>query len=399
MISAMTRSRRLPIVVAVVLIVGATSVAAWWARDRDDAGEPATPPSTLATAEIVRRDMSTSISLSGRLGHGTARPVKGGRPGILTWLPSPGTTLKRGGTLYRIDDEPVVLLYGGTPLFRTLDKVNTVGRDVRVVAENLEALGYAVGRRYQPGERVRQTSTVPEQEQSAPAGEGSAGPGTGQPPTPPASATTWVTVRKGEDVLTPSLVQAIKRWRDDVGLPASGSLGIGDVAVLRGAVRVESALAQVGDNAEAPILTVTSTSKVVTVDLEPTAAASMRQGDEVGVRLPDEETVPGKIDTVATAVTDDADGSPKLTLTISLDAPSAVTKLDTAPVEVVFPGETHGDVLAAPVGALVALAEGGYAVQVAGGALVGVETGIFAGGLVEIEGAGVSEGTRVVTTS
>lgn len=383
MISTMLRSRILPLVLAVVLIVGATSVAVRWARHRDDAGEPATPPSALATAELVRQDMSTSISLSGRLGHGTALPVKGGRPGMLTWLPSPGTTLKRGGTLYRIDDEPVPLFYGGTPLFRTLDTVNTVGRDVRVVAENLKALGYAVGRRYQPGERVRQTNTV--------TAEGSA--------TPPAPVTTWVTVRKGEDVLTPTLVRAIKRWRDDVGLPASGFLGIGDVAVLHGAVRVESATAQVGDNAETAILTVTSTSKVVTVDLEPTTAAGMRQGDQVEVRLPDEKTLPGRVDIISTAVIDDPDGAPKLTLTISLDDPSAVTKLDTAPVEVTFPGETHSDVLAAPVGALVALAEGGYAVQVAGGALVGVETGIFAGGLVEVSGAGVSEGTRVVTTS
>src|SRR5689334_20915601 len=138
MISAMSRSRRPPIVLAVVLIVGATFVVAWWARNRHEAGEPATPPSALATAEIVRRDMSTSISLSGRLGHGTARLVKGGRPGILTWLPSPGTTLKRGATLYRVDDEPVPLFYGSTPLFRTLDTLNTVGRDVRVVTENLK---------------------------------------------------------------------------------------------------------------------------------------------------------------------------------------------------------------------------------------------------------------------
>ncbi|WP_203828175.1 HlyD family efflux transporter periplasmic adaptor subunit [Actinoplanes palleronii] len=382
-----------------VLIVGTTVVAAWWARHRDDTGDPATPPSALATAELVRQDMSTSISLAGRLGHGTARQVKGGRPGILTWLPPPGRTLKRGGTLYRVDDDPVPLLYGNTPLFRTLDKVNTVGRDVRVVAENLQALGYAVGRRHQPGDRVRQTTTVTAEEQSAPAVAGSAGPGTGQPATPPASVTTWVTVRKGEDVLTPTLLRAIKKWRDHAGLLPSGSLGIGDVAVLPGAVRVESTIAQVGDSAETAILTVTSTSKVVTVDLEPTAAASMRRGDKVEIRLPDEKTLPGEVDTVATAVTDDPDGAPKLTLTISLDAPSAVTNLDAAPVEVTFPGETHRDVLAAPVGVLVALAEGGYAVQVAGGGLVEVQTGIFAGGLVEVSGAGVSEGTRVVTTS
>jgi hypothetical protein len=396
----MSRSRRLPIVLAVVLIVGLTFIATCWAGGRGDAGEPATTPPALATAEIVRQDMSTSVSMSGRLGHGTAFPVKGSRPGIITWLPSPGTTLKRGATLYRIDDEPVPLFYGSTPLFRTLDKINTVGRDVRVLADNLKALGYPVGRRYQPGERVRQTAAAVPEEQGTAAPGSTPGAGTGQTATPPASRTTWVTVRKGEDVLTPALVRAIKRWRDDAGLPASGSLGIGDVAVLRGAVRVESTAAQVGDNAGTVILTVTSTGKVVTVDVEPTAAAGLKQGVEVEVRLPDDRTLPAKIDLVSTAVTEDPSGGPpKLTVTITLDDPAAVTKLDAAPVEVTFPGETRSDVLAAPVGALVALAEGGYAVQVAGGELVRVKTGIFAGGLVEVSGTGVSEGTRVVTTA
>lgn len=55
--------------------------------------------------------------------------------------------------------------------------------------------------------------------------------------------------------------------------------------------------------------------------------------------------------------------------------------------------------LTAPVGALVALSEGGYAVQLAAGGLVAVKTGMFANGWVEISGAGLSAGTEVVTTS
>ena len=63
------------------------------------------------------------------------------------------------------------------------------------------------------------------------------------------------------------------------------------------------------------------------------------------------------------------------------------------------PGETREGVLAVPVGALVALSEGGYAVQVATEGLVAVETGLFAKGLVEVTGDGVAEGIAVVTTS
>jgi hypothetical protein len=57
-------------------------------------------------------------------------------------------------------------------------------------------------------------------------------------------------------------------------------------------------------------------------------------------------------------------------------------------------------VLSAPVNALLALAGGGYAVEVVlpSGAhrLVGVHTGIFASGLVQISGSGLTAGTNVV---
>jgi hypothetical protein len=50
-----------------------------------------------------------------------------------------------------------------------------------------------------------------------------------------------------------------------------------------------------------------------------------------------------------------------------------------------------------PVEALVARRGGGYGVELAAGRrVVPVETGLFAGGYVEIEGSGIREGTRVV---
>ncbi|WP_063749534.1 HlyD family efflux transporter periplasmic adaptor subunit [Actinoplanes friuliensis] len=383
----MRRIRRLPVYAAVVLTAAGASVAGVWAWRRDTTAAPAAAAPSTATAEIVRQDLSTSVSVTGKLGYGVARSVKGSRPGIVTWLPSPGATIRRGSALYRVDDEPVPVFYGRIPLYRRLEKLNTVGRDVRVVADNLEALGYAVGRRYRPGDHVRQTSPVP----LVPEG--------GAPSAPPASRTSWVKVGKGEDVLTTALVRAVGRWQNDIGLPASGSLGIGDVAVLGGAVRVESTAVQVGDSAEAALLAVTPTVQVVTIEAEPAEANGMKRGEKVQVHLPDDRTVPGRVSRVATAVTTDPDTPPKLTVTVTLDDARKTVRLDAAPVEVVLPGRSRNDVLVTPVGALVALAEGGYAVQVAGGGLVAVETGMFAGGLVEVSGAGLSEGTLVVTTS
>ena len=60
--------------------------------------------------------------------------------------------------------------------------------------------------------------------------------------------------------------------------------------------------------------------------------------------------------------------------------------------------------LVVPVNALLALASGGYAVEVAAGGahhLVGVQLGLFddADGLVQIIGGGLTPGTRVVVPS
>jgi hypothetical protein len=55
-------------------------------------------------------------------------------------------------------------------------------------------------------------------------------------------------------------------------------------------------------------------------------------------------------------------------------------------------------VLTVPVAALLALAEGGYGVQVVGGGttrIVAVQTGLFAGGRVEVTGDGLAEGQTV----
>jgi hypothetical protein len=57
-------------------------------------------------------------------------------------------------------------------------------------------------------------------------------------------------------------------------------------------------------------------------------------------------------------------------------------------------------VLAVPISALLALAGGGYGVEVVGPTgrhwLVGVHTGVFAGGSVQVSGRGLGPGTRVV---
>ena len=84
---------------------------------------------------------------------------------------------------------------------------------------------------------------------------------------------------------------------------------------------------------------------------------------------------------------------------------SAAGSLDQAPVTVNITNNSAHQVLAVPTTALLSLAGGGYAVEVvhADGThqLVAVTTGIFddQSGLVQVDGAGLAAGQRVVVAS
>ena len=85
-------------------------------------------------------------------------------------------------------------------------------------------------------------------------------------------------------------------------------------------------------------------------------------------------------------------------LPIALGNQKAVAAYALASVDVTFTAAERKNVLTVPVAALLALQEGGFGVEVADGATtryVPVKTGLFAGGRVEISGAGVTEGLRV----
>jgi hypothetical protein len=71
-------------------------------------------------------------------------------------------------------------------------------------------------------------------------------------------------------------------------------------------------------------------------------------------------------------------------------------------VTVHFVKDVHKDVLVVPVGALLALAEGGYGVEIEQHGqrhLVAVKTRLFSNGQDEVSGPGLAAGARVVTTS
>ncbi|MFJ1588026.1 peptidoglycan-binding protein [Streptomyces sp. NPDC088197] len=401
-------------------------------------GTASTPVQTVA---VVRTDLSSSQSLSGTLGFGKPVTVKGAGTGTVTQLPAQGENVSRGRPLLRVDDHPVMLFYGSTPLFRPLDRRGLVGRDVAMVAANLKALGYDIGAQPSVGSTIRQADAPAAGSGSATSGTDGSGPGHGSgsgsgassapgagsgsgpasatagttappgdgpPAAPPASPTT-VVVRRGDGVLTSSLMAALKRFQRTFGLPATGTLSPGDVVVLPGRVRVSGVQAALGDPAAEPLMSVTLADKTVTVPADPDAVSSIKENDRVVVTLPDSSTTPGHVATVSATVQeqgsagggsgDDSGNAPQQNVSVALDRPADVRNLDSAPVQVEFTGKVEKGVLAVPVGALLALSGGGYAVQLRSGTLVAVRLGMFAKGLVEITGTGITAGTRVVTAA
>jgi hypothetical protein len=141
--------------------------------------------------------------------------------------------------------------------------------------------------------------------------------------------------------------------------------------------------------------------QVVTVDLDTVKAAVAHQGDAVKVELDDGSSVNGTIRTVGTVVHAGANGGNNyLDVVIALDGGRAVG-LDDAPVSVHFTRSSVKGVLAVPVRALLALAEGGYAVErvtATGTELVPVTLGSYADGFVQVTGA-VKDGDTVVVAS
>src|SRR5690349_22402633 len=113
-------------------------------------GSPVARPATSdgpggsATVAVQRADLSTTRTMQGSLGYGVPRTIRA-TTGTVTWLPKVGAAVRRGQALYRNDDHPVIVFYGSTPLFRRLDTAGVTGRDVRVVVDNLRALGYRTG--------------------------------------------------------------------------------------------------------------------------------------------------------------------------------------------------------------------------------------------------------------
>src|SRR6185437_15579526 len=108
----------------------------------------------------------------------------------------------------------------------------------------------------------------------------------------------------------------------------------------------------------------TGTARLVTATIKDYERQLAKLGTKVTIALPSGKEVPGTVTAVNTPADDQAAPEPEPTLevVVAVDDPTQVDGLDDGPAQVQFVAEERKDVLVVQVGALLALAEGGYGV-------------------------------------
>jgi multidrug efflux pump subunit AcrA (membrane-fusion protein) len=167
------------------------------------------------------------------------------------------------------------------------------------------------------------------------------------------------------------------------------------------------------------VLTASSTTPVVIIDLDASLQSEVHRGEPVSITLPDGSTTPGVVSSVSTIASSsslspsssssssgsgngNSGSSATITVEVSLTHPKAAGSLNQAPVTVMITTGSVSGALVVPVTALLAQAGGGYAVEVIGAGgkhrLAVVTPGLFddAAGLVQVTGPGLAAGQRVV---
>ena len=366
-----------------------------------------------------------------------------GANGVVTRLPDAGTILESGSAIARIDEVSLVVLEGDIPMYRTL-RVDVEGPDVEQLEQSLVDLGYdpdgevtideeftrATGdlvERWQEDLGVDETgqvhvgellfAPVPAQVLSIRAIVG-----TSVSPVTPILEVSGGSLLSGLDVLQLeralsvlgydagsvdgvydiNTARAVIEWTEAVGHGQDGRIPVGSIVFHPGSLRTTDVLASVGSavGPSSPVLSASALAKIVRLDLPAEDQGVLSAGSQVIIVMPDRSETSGIVTFVSTVASGGGQGNPSVfEVEITLDIPEVADGLDEAPVDVKAVSEVVENVLAVPVSALMALAEGGYAVEVVEGngvRLVAVEPGFFADGLVEIAGD-IAAGDLVVT--
>lgn len=315
-----------------------------------DAGASSESTSTTtqpanSTAAVSRGDLTTDYEFDGVVDYGDPWSIPITSEGVVTESSDQGSTLEFGEALITIDRKPVLLAKGDVPMYRELNRTSPrlTGPDVSQFQRFLLDQGFDDDGRLEV-----------------------------------------------DGVFGYSTERAVEDWQEALGLEETGRVDQSMIVFSPVPLRISSE-AKVG--AAFTGLEVTEAIPLVSVDTNSLDRSGLPVGDEVTIELADGSTMPGVIADQAREILEDGSTVWRTTVELTDDPPS-----DTSAVLVQSTVVAAENVLHVPVSALLALAEGGYAVEkvsAAGTELVSVEVGEVVGGLAEVSGD-IVEGDEVV---
>lgn len=353
-----SRKRRAGLALTGLLVLLAAAVAVGVTSDGDgDAGSEAiaTVAAASETVTVSRQTLSQTESFDATIGHGVPLALPIDAQGTVTWAPEKDQVLSPGDAAVRINNRPVILVEGSVPLYRELRRVGSSERD-----EAGKKLGL------QTGFDVAQLQAFLLVEGFDDDGR-----------------------LEVDGTFGASTESAVEDWQESVGHPATGRVDRTQIIFIDSEVRVD----------ETPIvgqpfgaLTVTTPAQTVTGTIKSAQRSFFTEGTAIEVDA-DGHTLAGTV----TGVTPEPaeDGTTRFKIEVTVDGTQIPEGVES--VEVSATKTVADDVLTVPVRALLALAEGGWAVEVpteTGTELRRVELGEIVDTTAAI--SGVEEGTIVV---
>lgn len=385
---------------AVVAVAVAVAAGAYFLTNRNGSAQAASNHNSdpAGAASVQRRDLVETDTESGTLSYANSQTVYNSLSGTITWLPSVGQVINPGHLLFKVAEQPVILMNGTTPAYRDLSPADTPGPDIKQLNRDLVKLGFNPDGIVVDGDWQAATTAGVEEFQAA------------------HHITETGTLTLGQIVFLPG-PQLVGTLNATVG---SGGSGGGSNSNSNSS---SSDSSNSSSNSGSPssggsaqgIMQTSSTQLVATVDLDASKQNEAKVGEKVTVEMPNSSTVNGVISAVSPVAQSSSDsgnsngnnagggssdnsntGSSSssgatIPVTIRLKGHRSNTGLDQAAVSVNFAQARAKNVLSVPVTALVATSGSSYAVQKANASrrLIPVTVGLFAAGYVQISGSGI----------
>jgi peptidoglycan hydrolase-like protein with peptidoglycan-binding domain len=306
--------------------------------DASDAASTGDSRDELDTVGITRGDLTSTSEFTGELGFGESWPLSMTADGIVTGARPLGTVVDFGESLIEIDDHRVFLVAGDVPMFRDLELTSprVAGEDVAQLQRFLIAQGFD------------RDGTL-----------------------------------EADGVFDSDTRRAVMDWQEATWQQKTGRVTRSDMVFnpeplrIAGDQRIGSVFEQ---------LEVTAWEPTVTVDVANRDRPLLTVGTPVTIEFGDGTEVEGTVSEQISVPQDDGTTQARSTIEPRGEVPG-----EPGQVTISVDATLASDVMIVPVGALLALAEGGYAVEVVNDAgsshLVGVDVGEILDGKAEVSGA------------